>query len=318
MWHRWAAILALVFAMRPGSASATGIVTKCARLTPKQTSELEARAQLTLSTLQGTDGTIRIECDDWVSVLVWRNGDRRKIDEGNGLVEGALDAIEDQARALERDRHSARLPSDAPLPPAPPEPPPRPSPPPPDAPRPSAPPDAPLALAPPPPSRTKAAEGGIGLGLTVERWRSADAAVGPRLDIALVILPNLAFVGSEGARFGTGANSMTVDLQGGLAFGAPYGRRSGVGICLLGGAERLAAAPSNDTLWIWTGTVSLGLRAALWVEHAELWIGIDGMLRGTKFETGGPDPTGVPSAAGVLSFGIFLPAAPFSLVKTSD
>jgi len=270
-----------------GEARANPIVTRCARLTAKQSAELEARAELTLSTLERNDGAIIIDCDPWVSVLIWFDGSRRKIDEGNGLVEGALDAIEEQAARGERSRRStAPVYFD-------------------ESPRPETRPSLPKAA--------EATEGGFGVATTVEPWGgTARAGMGARLDFGLVVSRGFAFVGSEGVRFSVGnRNDMVFDLQGGFAFGAPYGG-GGLGVVLLGGVERFAGSEGNDTLWIWTASLDVGARGAIANGPFALWGGVDLLFRDSEIQTGGPDAFGIPNATLVFSLGGFWSAWPFS------
>jgi hypothetical protein len=281
-----ATALALLFL--GGAANANSIVTRCKRLTAKQSAELEARAALTLSTLERRAGAIVIECDDWVSALTWFDGSRRKIDEGNGLVEGALDAIEEQAAQGARTRGTTapvHFGEDE---------------------APSVPPPAPA------PSSRSLIEGGIGLAMTAEPWLT-QMGFGPRLDFGVTLRNGLAFVGSEGVRFGTSSgNNMVFDLQGGFALGAPYSRGQGLGFTIVGGAERFSGSGANDTLRMWTGFFALGGRAAIRSADFELWAGLDLMTRFSEFATGGPHPFAISTTTGLFSLGGFWAAWPFA------
>jgi hypothetical protein len=104
---------------------------------------------------------------------------------------------------------------------------------------------------------------------------------------------------------------MTFDLQAGLAYGAPYQIRTGFGVMMLFGAERIAASRDINGyqgLWTWAATASLGGRASLATGPLDAWIGVDGMLRSETIETGAPSPASVPMLSAILSIGCFLPA----------
>jgi hypothetical protein len=101
------------------------------------------------------------------------------------------------------------------------------------------------------------------------------------------------------------------DLQAGLAFGAPYRARTGLGLLFLGGAERLAVADSgfgSSGFWVWAVTTSLGVRASAQTGPVDLWVGIDLLARSQSLDIRGTDAGGVPSISASLTLGCFFPA----------
>jgi len=307
-----AAIVALVVTLVcTTSAFGSTIDVRCASLPDAHRAELSARARLLLSSAGMETASISVECDATGAWLVWTDGKRSRIDPGSGLVEGALDAIESRIAQGKRAREV----------PPPVEPSVSPGvagglaePKPDIAPSPSAA-NASTTAAPATDAAGDGLEGGVGLSTLTEFWSgSAGVGLGPRLDVAVKIGPRLALVVSEGARFGVGSGEgeiMAFDLQLGVAFGAPYLARTGVGVVFLAGAERLAAAAGSfnqEGLWAWSATASLGGRASLALGPINAWAGIDGMLRSTTLETGGQDPAVIPTATVSLSLGCFLPA----------
>jgi hypothetical protein len=251
--------------------------------------------------------TIAVECDANSAWLVWTDNSKTIIDPRTNLVEGTLDAIEDRIAKAKRSSGSSgggeaagasaaeagaqaggRSTSEVP----------------PDEPKPTSYERSGIDL-----------EGGVGLALLTEFWSGAyTGGVGPRLDVGVGVGRKLAIVISEGARFAVGDGSgqmMTFDLQAGIAWGAPYQLRTGFGVMMLLGAERLAAsrdASGYGGLWTWAATGSLGLRGSLEMGPLDAWIGADAMLRSETIETGQPKATAVPTLSAILSVGVFLPA----------
>jgi len=160
--------------------------------------------------------------------------------------------------------------------------------------------------------RDRRFEGGLAFGASTEAWGQGAYATGPRLDAGLTLGNAWAFIVGEAARFGVGSSPsrgiMAFDLHSGLAYGAPYGARSGLGVAVFVGAERMASSANLGAITLWSATASIGLRASIEVAPTELWIGVDALVRSGAFETGSPDPIRVPTLTGVLSFGCFLPA----------
>jgi hypothetical protein len=115
---------------------------------------------------------------------------------------------------------------------------------------------------------------------------------------------------------------MTFDLQAGVAWGAPYQLRTGLGVMALFGAERIAASAREVSgyggLWTWAATASLGLRGSVAVGPLDAWLGVDGMLRSATIETGEPKSSAVPTLSAILSIGVFLPAFAGGGGKTDD
>ena len=301
----------LVFALLTSSAATAWGATvdiRCPRLVDPSRGELEARARLFLTSADMENATIGLECDASNAWLIWTDGSKTLIDPRTNLVEGTLDAIEDRiARARRAGSTGARASEgggteeESPA-------------------KPSTsadtPPEEPSLRAPEPVDRSSIdLEGGVGLALLTEFWSGAyTGGVGPRLDVGVGLGRKLSIVISEGARFAVGSGSgqmMTFDLQAGVAWGAPYQTRTGFGVMMLFGAERLAAAKAisgTGGLWTWAATASLGARASIATGPLDAWFGVDGMVRSETIETGAPKSTTVPTLSAILSIGCFLPA----------
>jgi hypothetical protein len=162
-------------------------------------------------------------------------------------------------------------------------------------------------------SRYRGPEGGVGLAWMTEIWSDTGAVgTGPRLDVSVGPPGPFAILLGEGAIFGVGeqAQMFMLDFEAGLAVGAPFKSRQGLGAVLLAGAERMAAtgAASDSSGSKWTGIFDLGARASLALNDTNLWLGADGILRTSDFETGNPNPIHVTSASLMFSLGLFLPA----------
>ena len=289
----------LVLSASPALGSSVEV--RCHRLSGPNRAELQARARLLLLGAGMDTARIGVDCDGSTAWLVWVDGGKTRIDETSGIVEGALDVIEDrlaQAKTAPRPPPSAAVPPPASE--APPLGPPssgaveR---------EPSAPRQAP----------EKVVEGGVGLGAAME-FGSASVLVGPRLEVGLAMGRKLTLVIGEGARFGAGSPQagqvMVFDLQAGVAFGAPY-EGGAIGVALLGGAERMAVSTggfSGGDAWAWGATVSLGLRGSVALGPIDAWVGVDGIARSSTIETGEPGQVAIPRVSALVSFGGFLPA----------
>jgi hypothetical protein len=288
----------------------------CARLTAAGRAELQARARLLLIGAGLDAAKVRVECGPSTAQLVWVDGSSSSIDEGSGLVEGTLDAIETRIADAKKAAAAKTAPS-APAAVAAPavvEPPPA------SEPARAAPdvgssrgPAAPESAS-PRDSAEPELEGGVALASVMEYWPGS-IIVGPRLDVGLATGRRIAFVISEGTRFGFGSPDlgqlMVFDLQAGAAFGAPYQGRTAVGVVLLFGSERLAVSSSRFAaggVWTWSATASLGLRGSVAMGPLDAWFGIDGLLRSTTIGTDGPAGVAIPTFSGLISVGAFLPA----------
>jgi hypothetical protein len=280
---------------------------RCPRLTDSAKGELEARARLFLTSADMEGATIAVECDATTASLVWTDGSKTTIDPRTNLVEGTLDAIEDRIAKTKRGGGATEAGAGASATEGA------------TSTKGNAAPDVPPEDEKKPPTAYERSgidlEGGVGLALLTEFWSGAYAAgVGPRLDVGVGIGRKLSIVISEGARFAVGDGSgqmMTFDLQAGIAWGAPYQLRTGLGVMLLLGAERIAAsrdASGYGGIWTWAATASLGLRGSLETGPLDTWIGVDGMLRSETIQTGEPKASGVPTLSAILSIGCFLPA----------
>jgi hypothetical protein len=284
-------------------ARAASIDIRCPSLAESSRSELEARAQLLLSSAKMPSASVAIDCEANRMWLTWIDGRRLQIDTSSGIVEGSLDAIEDflAMGARTRDRGSVDPPAApksnlaAAVPPTPP-------------------PDRAIATstqAEPNASQdsTKAQgilDGGVVVSSLVEWWNGS-VGVGPRFEVGVRFGRQFAFVLAEGARFGVESSSraLSLDLQGGLSYGAPYATRTGLGVVLLGGAERVAATSAAGGWFAWRATGSLGLRASGAAGSVDVWAGPEIIVRSGATETGGAT---VPQLSGMLSVGCLFPA----------
>jgi hypothetical protein len=303
--------LALAVASGARAARASSVNVRCERVAEPARGELQARARLLLLGAGLHDARVFVDCDAAGAWLVWVDGGKTRIDETSGIVEGVLDAIENRLHPSTAAAPPAIPAPQAPVLAAPPKP--KVDPPSPSASR-SAVMDDDSVEGPTKRSADTSFEGGISLASRMEIWPGS-VLLGPDLEVGLGIGKKFAFVIGEGGRFGVGRGDaghvIVFDLEAGLSYGAPYQVRTGFGAVLLAGAERIAI--SNDNLsgggaWAWSALAILGLRASASLGSFDGWIGVDGLVRSTTFETGDPGGLAVPSATAMLSLGFFLPA----------
>ena len=110
--------------------------------------------------------------------------------------------------------------------------------------------------------------------------------------------------------------TLAIDLQWGIAYGAPYATRSGVGAVLLGGAERVAATTVAGAWSAWRATGSLGLRLSAEVGSVDLWAGPELVVRSGPSETLGATDSSIPQLSGMFSVGCLFPA--FGITRRDD
>jgi len=318
MWQRWC--LAVGWMLAATSAGAASIEIRCPKLAESAKSELEARAQLLLSSAKMASVTVGIECDESRMWVIWVGGRRLQIDTSVGPVEGSLDAIEDLIAMSRRERkgEASTVSLSQTMPPS-------------SRPGQSTGPGSfsdpsrdsqakAISVTPPSPDTTKAGhplQGGVVVS-TLAEWWDGSVGLGPRFEVGVRFGGPLAFVLAEGARFGVGSSSQTLalDLQWGLAYGAPYTTRTGVGFVLLGGAERVAATTAVGGWFAWRATGSLGLRASTEAGSVDLWIGPEIIVRSGKSETPTSSESSIPQISGMLSLGCLFPA--FGGATTTD
>jgi hypothetical protein len=327
-WRNVARRLGVAVAFTAASASASAVDVRCPELAATERGELQARARLLLSSAGFEAAHVTVECNEAGAWLIWTDGGRSAIDVHSGIVEGALDAIESRVSAA---RRSGAAGSDA-----------APVAPPPTLPAGSSASSAEPVPAAAEPASTSAAdadgaagtkaselpganqvpisrgllEGGVGIGTTTERWSGASPlGVGLRLDVGVGFGDQFALVIGQSVRIALPvppAGQITVyDLQLGIAVGAPYRARTGLGLVLLGGAERLSVSNSNfgsAGFWLWAVAGSLGARASLQAGAIDLWLGADIVVRTEPLEVKKPSVAGVPGVSGALSIGCFFPA----------
>jgi hypothetical protein len=313
MCPRWCLAVGVVVVVTP--AGAASIDVRCPKLAESSKSELEARGQLLLSSARMSSASLGIECEPGKMWLVWVDGSRLQIDTSSGVVEGTLDAIEDRILMGRYPREQI-----APAPP------------------PAAPDRRPVAdeefrklsdlsdesrtkassVAPTSPDVPKAPlrtglEGGVAVSTITELW-DGSVGVGPRLEVGVRVGGQFALVLAEGARFGLGSTSaqtLAFDMQWGVAYGAPYASRSGLGVVLLGGVERVAATAVGVTSsgWFaWSATGSLGVRGSFALGPVSVWVGPEAILRSVAIETADPTISRIPRLSGMLSLGCHFPA----------
>jgi hypothetical protein len=320
----WAVVACFALLSRSKSVWASSVDVRCPELPATERNELQARARLLLSSAGYESARVGVECDTSGAWLVWTDGSRTTIDAPSGIVEGALDAIESRVSAARSERAATgRNPT-----------------------TPSA------ELTPPGMETTDSTatsagargatgnaeseakdaaekktsavvasahaplEGGISLGTTTEFWSGATLGMGLSVDVGVGVSEHLAIVVGQAARLGVPApadGEITVyDLRAGFGIGAPYLRRTGLGLVLLGGAERLAISDApvfgSNGFWVWAVTGSLGVRASVQAGAVDLWLGADVVVRSKSLEVKGGAVEGVPDVSGSLSLGCLFPA----------
>ena len=279
---------ALVFLAR--AAEGAELRVDCARLGPTETEELSARARLTLdASLPGrAPELVEVRCDPgrawirWVGPPVEELG----IDERAGLVEGALDALDQRAhRAPETERlaEAGAEPSVA---------------------------EPASSVSRTRPPRRRAWAGGVGLGVSVD---PRPAALGPELDLGIGAR-GLSGVASQALRAGVESKTLIFDVRVGLAWGAPYAPGHWWGVVLLGGTEGLAYVghrrDTNAKSTATSLTFGLGLRAATELGRWSIWAGLDGAWRVRPLELGAPYDLSLPRLHALLTLGALWLADP--------
>jgi hypothetical protein len=227
-------------------AAAQPVVVTCERLEAEQASELKARMRLALrSAPRGARPlSIRVECDgdSGPARLIWEGAFREplRIDEGEGLIEGALLALEQRLAEPPTSRPER-------APPGPPE-------------------------KPEPPARA----GGIGAGIRFEPIRGP-VYYGPRIDFGIPVGP-VALIGLASIRTAP-KDTVLVGGELGLGLGAPYFADWNLGLAATMGLEALSAISASggpeSSRWDSAAVVSLGPRAAWTLDRTTFWAGID-------------------------------------------
>ncbi len=263
-------------------ARATRLEIECARLTPEERDELAARGQLLIGSSRRDQSPerIAIACDEegaWLDCSRPTCMDRLAIDERAGLLEGALDALEQLF--VELRRAGARDGGD----------------------------DGPSFEANPRSSRNET-PGGVGLGVMAEIVPDRGLALGPRLDIGFGAGAFSGFA-TEGFRIVTsgGDGLMLIDTQLGLAWGAPFAPAFDFGVGAAVGIEWLttstaggdASAGNTDESVIG----SLSARGRLRIGAAALWLGADLRARAAPQSLGSPVDVELPPVSVLVSAG---------------
>jgi len=291
--------------------------TACPRLSTRDKEELGARVQLLLRALAEAPQRVVLACDRKAAWLEWDGPPLQEfeVDTRAGLVEGALDAIEDRVRAgsapISRGSGEAGSFGEGGL--------------------------AgyargsetrgagsgtgsqsePVAVkgseAPPPvdqveraPTRSSARLGGAGLGLVIEPMPSEILAMGPRLDVGVGVGP-VSIVVNEGVRLGGSDehNFMIMDLSAGVGYGAPFDPGKILGVLGTVGIEWATGYPSGSSGSSHvsaSGTLTLGVRGAGRIAGAAFWVGVDGRWRAAATPLG-PYSLELPQVAGMFSVG---------------
>jgi hypothetical protein len=181
--------------------------------------------------------------------------------------------------------------------------------------------DARAAAAKPLPSwRERRLEGGVALGASTESWSRSMFGYGPRFDVGIGVGQKFAVVIGESARFALGSDSlrmMSFGMQTGVAYGAPYQTRTGLGAAILVGAERLSTSTTIEAIVAWGATGSIGVRGSMAVGPVDVWVGLDGIARSESIRVGRPDPYGVGQLSAVVSVGCFFPALSPAVITAS-
>lgn len=304
----FAAVMALSPALPAFGADQKPFAVDCYRLSRRERHELAARVQLLLRSLdEAPPRRIVLVCDRESAWLEWDGPPEQEfeIDESAGLVEGALDAIENRARtgsfvtppsAPEAESHGSRANAGAAQDD-------RVSPPPPRGPLVSTRNEVPSFARPEPPaSARRGTIGGAGLSLVIEPVPGASPGVGPRLDVGVGLGP-LAFIFNEGG--GTDASTfMMMDLAMGVGLGAPFDPNMNFGVIGTGGLEWVTGygdTPRSSDVSR-SAVFTLGVRGAAHVTGASFWCGLDGRLR-TNGPRVGPDALEIPGLTAMISVG---------------
>jgi hypothetical protein len=262
------------------TALAQPVAVDCLRLEAEQVEELRARIRLALrSAASGArPAALRLSCDgDGGPVhLLWEGAFRERlpVDPSEGVIEGALDALE---------RRLAEPPS---RPPA----------------------DAVVAPSPSPPAEPRA--GGLGAGARFEPI-AGPVYVGPRLDFGFPIGP-LCLIALTSIRTAP-KDTVLVGGELGIALGAPYRSDWNLGVAASIGIEALSAISSrggpDSSRWANAPVASIGPRGALSVGRTSFWLGIDWRPRLSELSIGDPEVTlgrnSIGISAGIL-FGLDL------------
>jgi hypothetical protein len=278
-------------------AFATEVGVRCKRLTPEQRDELIARIRLSIHSAEpgSQPERVSVECSESEAQVLWEvpPTELLEVDEGTGLVEGVLDAVERRLASspVPRQARPARLP-----PPTPAEQP--------DLTRPPRPPPVPAS------ERRKHRAGGLGMGAALEPMlESGQISFGPRLDIGVGIGPVVALA-TEGFRLAHSAFIFDVAIGGG--WGAPFDPGRMFGVAALVGIEYFSMRRADvvSTQAEPTATFTLGPRVALPAGPGAVWFGVDGRYRATRLEGGDPVDVALPQFSVIVSLGAMLLADP--------
>jgi hypothetical protein len=281
-------------------AFATEVAVRCKRLSSEQSDELIARIRLSIHSAEpgSQPERVSVECDAREAQVLWEvpPTELLEVDEGTGLVEGVLDAVERRLASSAAPREARPLP-----PPTPAEQP--------DLTRPRRR-RVPLA------ERRPHRAGGLGMGGAVEPMpESGQWSIGPRLDIGVGIGPAVALA-TEGFRLAVGGehSAFIFDVAIGGGWGAPFDPDRMFGIAALAGIEYFSATRAdsgpNSSQTLATATFTLGPRLALPVGPGAVWMGVDGRYRVDPPELGAPFDVGLARFSVVVSLGAMLLADP--------
>jgi hypothetical protein len=289
--------------------SAAELLIDCPELGRAQADEFRARARLLINSSRAPHqpGRVQLRCTTEGTELVLDQSDVAPVDRRQGIVEGALDALE---AALERgsvranagqpssrvDVRRARgaTPAHAEAP-------------------------GDLPSGPPVENATHWRErsagrvrpwaiGGLGLGFELEPLPTPlDVGTGPRLDVALGA-GRVALVASESLRLAVGRepDAKLLDARAGVGFGAPFASGEHWGAVALVGLQWLVLPGRDQTLQ--THTLGLALRSATELGPTNVWLGLDGLLRTSPQRSEQGTPIALPSASVVLCVGGFFVA----------
>lgn len=288
----------------------------CSRANDSERSELEARARLLVLNAEAAQrpALLRVVCTAEQSR--WEleaRPNRIPIDETDGLVDGALEALEVRLSEPQPTTEGNRS-------------------------------------APEPPAREGAerndaqnfaheqVDGGFGLGASAQLFEPLDAwALGPRLDfglvwgpVALTMYESTLFASTTASPAGESTAGESTAAQydlvlfnvgAGVSVGAPFDGEFPLGVRATVEAQWLAALEASDSPRVPTAfapAVSMGFFGAQTFDHLAVWLGFDAAYRLGALQLAEPIARSLPSAYVGLSLGVVVLATstkPASVIR---
>ena len=306
----WAALSLLAASSAARAQSATELLVDCPALRPAQADEFRARARLLINSNRAGRRPLRVQlhCTAQSIRLLLDATGVVPVDRRQGIVEGALDALEaalerrsTAANAGQASSHADTRRARHTAPPA------------------RAEPQRDVSSGSPEQSATRPRErsagrvrpwaiGGLGLGLELEPLPAPlDFDMGPRLDVALGA-GRVALVASEALRLAVGPEpgAKLLDARAGVGYGAPFASGAHWGAIAQVGLQWLVLPGRDQTLQ--THTLGLAVRSATELGPTNVWLGLDGMLRTSPQRSENGTLIALSSASLVLCVGGFFVA----------